>query len=231
MFKLNATPAVLSLLAVVSTTPTARSFSPNFTSSLQLQGDLGSLSVLENQQKLPPQKTAVKYFEVMYDVPLIPQRTGLSCWAAGAAMLVAWRDRVSFAPSEVARATGYWRQYREGLQAEDTHIFPIFGMVNQPAQTFTVAGFKHLLETYGPLWVASAEPGSHIRVVRGIRGDGTPEGTYVYLNDPWQRGMKKFRPSNRGSQYSETYAEFVRKQEALALKEMNVQGIYVAHLR
>ncbi len=174
---------------------------------------------------------ATTYIEVMYDVPLIPQQTGMSCWAAGAAMLVSWRDRISIDPSEIAAARGYWAQYQQGLDPEDTGIFPVWGMVAEPAQTYTVEGFKQLLETYGPLWVASATPSAHIRVVTGLRGDGTPEGTFVYINDPWERGMKSFRSSNRGSRYQETYAEFVQKQAELARRESSRSGaIYVAHL-
>jgi hypothetical protein len=30
---------------------------------------------------------------IQYDVPLVPQMTGMSCWAAGAAMLVAGETR------------------------------------------------------------------------------------------------------------------------------------------
>ena len=46
-----------------------------------------------------------------------------------------------------------------------------------------MAGLRKLLETYGPLWVASAEPlaGDHIRVVTGMAGDGTAHGTNVSM--------------------------------------------------
>lgn len=72
-------------------------------------------------------------FELLYDVPLIPQQTSMSCWAAGAAMLVAWRDQVSVNPRDVANAVGYWQQYNNGLHPEDTSIFPVLGMTAEPA--------------------------------------------------------------------------------------------------
>lgn len=169
-------------------------------------------------------------FDVKYDVQLIPQLTDKSCWAAGAAMLIGWRDRISINPSDVAARIGYWAQYtKDGLNAEDQTMFRVWGLTPEPAQTYTIEGFKQLLERYGPLWVASAEPGPHIRVVTGMSGDGTPDGTIVYINDPWQQGMDPFSLPNAGSQYSESYRTFVIKQSDLGYKEKGLQGIYVAH--
>ncbi|MEL7228136.1 MAG: papain-like cysteine protease family protein, partial [Cyanobacteria bacterium J06576_12] len=181
---------------------------------------------------------ASNFIQVMYDVPLIAQQTADSCWAAGAAKLVSWRDNVTYAPWNIAEATDHEIEYNHtGLPADDDSIFPMFGMVTEPAQSYSVSAFADMLSTHGPLWVASDESLSsassspHIRVVTGIRGDGTPDGTYVYINDPWERGMNSFRTSNRGSQYYETYAQFMRKQADLGYRESDVQGIYVAHLR
>lgn len=167
--------------------------------------------------------------DVKHDVPLVPQQTGYSCWAAGAAMVVGWRDRISVDPSEIARATGYWAQYAAGLNAEDTQMFKVWRLTPEAAQTYTVAGFADLLKRHGPLWVASAEPGPHIRVVTGLVGDGTAAGTLVYINDPWELGMASFHLPNRGSQYTESYQRFVEKQESLGRQEIKQQGIYVAH--
>lgn len=62
-------------------------------------------------------------------------------------------------------------------------------------------------------------------------GDGTPNGTLVYINDPWQQGMTTFSLPNTGSQYTETYEQFEVKQQSLAMSESNIEGaIYVAHL-
>jgi hypothetical protein len=169
-------------------------------------------------------------FSVVYDVPLVPQQTGYSCWAAGAAMLVAWRDKMSVDPSAIAAATGYWEQYKHGLQAEDTTMFHAWGLVPETAQTYSVDQFRALLERWGPLWVASAEPGPHIRVAAGIEGDGSASGTRLHIRDPWEPGMQEFRLPNAGGSYTETYAEFEAKQASLARTELNVQGIYVAHI-
>jgi len=167
--------------------------------------------------------------DVRHAVQLVPQQTGYSCWAAGAAMVVGWRDKISIDPSEIARATGYWAQYAAGLNAEDTQMFAVWRLTPEAAQTYTVQGFADLLRRHGPLWVASAEPGPHVRVVTGMMGDGTPNGTLLYVNDPWEAGMAQFRLPNAGAQYTESYQRFVEKQESLGRREIRQQGIYVAH--
>lgn len=174
---------------------------------------------------------AAQSFSVVYDVPIVPQQTGMSCWAAGAAMVIAWRDRQSVDPAEIADASGHWRQYKEGLAPEDTKVFEVWGLAPEPAQTYTVEGFRQLLEHWGPLWTAAAVPGPHVRVVAGLEGDGTPDGTRVHILDPWQSGMTSFALPNTGGRYSETYAEYERKQATLGEQEQNTQGIYVAHVK
>lgn len=170
-------------------------------------------------------------FDVRYNVELVPQQTGFSCWAAGFSMIVGWRDRVSINPEEIARATGYWAQYQSGLDPEDTRVMSTWGFVAEPPQSYLIGSFVDLLRSYGPLWIASAEPGPHIRVVTGIHGDGTPDGTILHINDPWEQGMAAFRPGNRGSQYTETYRQFEEKQARLAGQERAVSApIYIAHL-
>lgn len=172
---------------------------------------------------------AASAIDVRHEVQLVPQQTGFSCWAAGAAMLVSWRDRISIDPSQIASATGYWAQYAAGLHPEDTQMFRVWRLTPETAQSYTVQGFADLLKRHGPLWVASAEPGPHVRVVTGMVGDGTPSGTIVHINDPWEQGMVAFRTPNQGAQYTETYQRFVEKQETLGRQEIALQGIYVAH--
>lgn len=170
-------------------------------------------------------------FDVRYNVYLVPQQTGYSCWAAGFAMIVGWRDQVSIDPSEIARANGYWAQYQNGLHPEDTRVMDTWGFVHEPPQSYMIEAFVNLLQRYGPLWIASAEPGPHIRVVTGIHGDGTPDGTILHINDPWEQGMTTWRASNRGSQYEETYTQFEQKQATLAGQERSIRApIYIAHL-
>ncbi len=170
-------------------------------------------------------------FHRKYDVQLVPQLTGFSCWAAGAAMLVGYRDSISINPDEIARGIGYWAQYIQGLLPEDTRMFQYWGLIAESPQTYNPTDIRDLLiRTKGPLWVATHEGCPHIRVITGISGNGTADGTTLYINDPWERGMTTFGPSNRGSVYTETFAEFEAKQRELAYREQEVHGLYIAHL-
>jgi hypothetical protein len=184
-------------------------------------------------KNLPWWATPLENIHILYDVPLIPQETGMSCWAAGAAMIVSWRDDITVSPFEIADATGYWNQYHEGLAPHDITVLKYWGLEIEPPQNYSVEGFAELLRHYGPLWVASAEPGPHIRVVTGMTGkvgNGSGHETLLHINDPWEKGMDEFKLPNLGSQYLETYNQFVHKQDELAGREKDVNGaIYVAH--
>lgn len=169
--------------------------------------------------------------DIQYEVELVPQQTGVSCWAASAAMIVGWRDMVCIDPSEIARGVGYWSQYyNDRLPADDTRMFGYWGLTLESPQSYTVEGFARLV-SYGPLWVATdLNGGGHAVVVAGLRGDGTPDRTMVKIYDPWERGMTAFRTGNRGSIYEMTYTEFVNRQETLARREMDIpNAIYVAY--
>src|SRR5262249_23743080 len=61
--------------------------------------------------------------DIYWEVPLVPQVTGMSCWAAAAAMLIGWRDSVAVDPEEVARSSGRWAEYRDGLEPGDVRGF------------------------------------------------------------------------------------------------------------
>jgi hypothetical protein len=204
---------------------------------MQTVEDLSTLSksgyaaVVAERMAEAVEETGPQSFSVVHEVPLVPQQTGMSCWAAGAAMVVAWRDQVSVDPAQIPAADGYWAQYRDGLAPEDTTIFETWRLAPEPAQSYTVEGFRSLLERWGPLWTAGAVPGPHIRVVAGIEGDGTPNGTRLHILDPWEPGMAAFKLPNVGGRYTETYAEYERKQATLGQQEQGVQGIYVAHVK
>jgi papain like cysteine protease AvrRpt2 len=209
--------------------PSLQEPTPQLPPTGELLKDLVEISRKPSVESSPLPAMAAAAIDVRHEVQLVPQATGMSCWAAGAAMLVAWRDRISIDPSQIAQAAGYWAQYAAGLHPEDTQMFKVWRLKPETAQTYTVEGFADLLRTHGPLWVASAEPGPHIRVVTGMVGDGTPTGTLVHINDPWAQGMKVFSLPNAGSQYTETYQKFVEKQGTLGHQERALQGIYVAH--
>jgi hypothetical protein len=177
-------------------------------------------------------------FDVIYndEVELVPQSTPSSCWAAALAMIVGWRDQCSISPEDIANGTGHIAQYNlpthqgGGLAPDDTSVFEALELQVEQPLCYTVDGFRNLLSAYGPLWVAANVNSPHVFVITGIRGDGTPDGTIVYVNDPLERGMTVFNPSNRGERDSLTYREFMNMQEDLAWDEIDLSGpIYVVH--
>ena len=99
----------------------------------------------------------------------------------------------------------------KGLQAADHEAFAeACGMKGEPPMCYTVSGLRGLIELYGPLIVIADEaPGDlwaiHARVVRGIYGDGTVDGTFLRINDP-----------AGGRQYTESFRAFSRKFEEVA---------------
>ena len=136
------------------------------------------------------QTTFRRSFDVWNEVPLVAQSTGMSCWAAAAAMLIGWRERLAVNPDEVARGAGRWSEFKNGLHPEDVAGFADqWGLVPEEGdEIWAVDRFRRLLDQYGPLWVGEASPGLHAVVITGLFGDGTPEGTHVRVNDPWPVG-------------------------------------------
>jgi hypothetical protein len=148
-------------------------------------------------------------FDIWYEVPLVEQLTGMSCWAAAAAMLVGWRDCVCIEAADVARGTGRWESYRDGLEPSDVDTLArAWGLQIEPIRTYRVADLRELLARYGPLWVGEASPGLHVVVIAGMYGDGTPDGTFVRIADPW--------PVGRGDRYTVTFAAFAHDLAAAA---------------
>jgi hypothetical protein len=144
------------------------------------------------------------------DVESVYQPTGVSCWAAAAAMVVGFRDRISINPDEFARHEGRWSEYNQtGLYTNNNDEFAAaWGLQVEPPMSYSVEGFAGVLAANGPLWVGRLVGGSsgHAVCVYGIRGDGTPDGTQVIFHDPW--------PPNRGTPArSISYATFAQEYE------------------
>jgi hypothetical protein len=159
------------------------------------------------------------------DVQLVPQLSNMSCWAAAASMVVGWRDQMSIDPSEIARGAGQWAAYQNGLNPSDVpSLAAAWALVMEPPQSYTIEGFRQMIERNGPLWVGASVPGLHAIVVTGVWGDGSPDGTYVRIKDPWGRapGSTPGNPApynptpGQGSQYDLTFRQFVQEYESAA---------------
>jgi hypothetical protein len=140
-------------------------------------------------------------FDIWHEVPLVQQFTGMSCWAAAAAMVVGWRDCAALEAEDVVAGAGHWEAYRAGLEPREVESFArAWGLaVARPAE-LGVATLRALLEEHGPLWVGEASPSLHVVVLAGMYGDGTRDGTFVRIADPW--------PIGRGERYTIPFNEF-----------------------
>lgn len=159
------------------------------------------------------------HVDIWHEVPLVPQVTGMSCWAAGAAMLIGWRDSIAVDPAEVARAAGRWQEYRDGLEPESVESFAqTWGLVVRRLGGLTAPVLRQLLIDHGPLWVGEASPGLHVVVVSGLVGDGTDENTEVRVVDPWPVGRgERYRLGVRSLSASHVAASRVAGAQALVL--------------
>jgi hypothetical protein len=172
---------------------------------------------------------------IQYAVPLVPQSSDMSCWAAGIAMILGWWNQASFDPQNLADNSGgvsYSGAYKNGLDPNDTYILKRYGLVVEYPACYTAQAVYDLLANYGPLWMASSVPGPHIRVITGIVvNSNNPDTSIVTINDPWQRGMKVFRTSNTGSSYTIRFDALMAQYEALGRSELKQPSpIYFAHM-
>lgn len=155
------------------------------------------------------------------DVPLVPQQNKVSCWAAAAAMIVGWRDAISISPESIATGEGPWAAYQQGLNPENVpKLATIWGLVQEPPHSYSIKDLHKLITQKGPLWIGAAVPALHVVVVVGLYGDGTADGTFVRIQDPWPVGIgRKYDLSFR--QFSQVY------EDAADFNSVNIQVLHV----
>lgn len=160
---------------------------------------------------------------MIYDVPLVPQSTNMSCWAASMAMVMSWHDQASYDPSTIARnpgGTSYMPQFANngpGLDPNDRYILERNGFTLEYPQCYTLEAIQGLMARVGPLWFASLSPAPHIRVIRGFTGD------QLYVNDP--------APVDRGAQYQRKFESIFGQMEALGASELSEPSpVYLAYM-
>ena len=169
------------------------------------------------------------------DVELINQPTDMTCWAASAAMVVGWRDRLSLDPAAIVAGSGAWATYSGGLAPAYVPAFAdAWKLTQESPQSYTIDGLRELLQSKGPLWVGAAVPGLHAIVITGLYSDGTDDNTFVRINDPWDRDPGT--PGNagayldthdHGTQYVLTLQQFAQEYEAAAdFPNVNIQILH-----
>jgi len=124
----------------------------------------------------------------------IRQRSSLVCWAAGGAMMEAWRSRQPLTVEQVLDSLGgEWRRkynLNQALTVAELRAFlAALRMIEEGPQSYTPEGLARLVGQVGPL-LEVGDDGiennqlTHVRIITAVKGDGTPEGTTVSLADP-----------------------------------------------
>ena len=147
-----------------------------------------------NQVTALPAPSPINYM-VPGTVPVIAQTKHMDCWAVTTAILVSWKENKVIPTKDlVARLSDDLRVFYDtdaGIDQKDqARLIAQIPFKQEAPQNYSVAGWLSLLKSAGPLWVTTAFPlpgkkwGLHARVVSGINGDGTPDGTTLHLIDP-----------------------------------------------
>lgn len=167
-------------------------------------------------------------------IPVLAQPSSMSCWAAVTTMMLSWRDQTSYTIKQAIDLVG--SKYSSKLPPPKTNDVGLFssekeqfladaGLVGEPPMNYSVEGLKVLLQRHGPIWATTDEDPSakfaiHARIITGMFGDGTADGTSLRIIDP-----------NGGRQYTETFRSFAKKfeEEAKAIGARDPLRIQIVH--
>lgn len=158
---------------------------------------------------------------VIHNVSPIAQTKTMSCWAAAAAMMLTWRNGVPYTELSAAQAAGnnFVVSFQSNIGLAGTEIAELANALHlksEAPQNWTVAGYANLLTAHGPLWVGTAifSPTltyRHVRILRGVTGDGTFGGTTAWIVDP-----------DGGRDYQKSIADFATELEEIAKQDLGV---------
>ena len=156
-------------------------------------------------------------YQVPDPIPVIEQPTSLTCWAAAAAMMQSWKDKTSYPIKAALDKSGdaAWSVKFAANQPMRGNEKPSFlqalKLRSEPPVNYSAEGLQAMLKNHGPLWVtvSTMDPddkfSTHARILYGITGDGTADGTFLQIIDP-----------DGGRRYSEALGTFTRKFEEIA---------------
>lgn len=155
----------------------------------------------------------------IYNVNAIAQAKSMSCWAAAAAMLISWKTNLPTDEMTAVQSAGdYYVQAfisNTGLYGfEIANFAAALHLLVEPPQNLTPGGYADLLTRVGPLWVGTAVFSHdiqyrHVRILRGVLGDGTSDGTTAFIIDP-----------DGARDYTETITQFAMELEQIAKDDL-----------
>ncbi len=151
-----------------------------------------------------------------FEVPNVMRLAGPEriCWALSATILVSARDRKCYeveavlhrADARAGKPDLYLARYRrgEGLLPTETPAFAhSCGFKVEPRANYPISHWVGLLRRHGPLAVVGAFPLNHVKVIVGMRGDGTKFGTFLLFHD------------TDGSRYEDLFIDVLAGYESL----------------
>jgi hypothetical protein len=161
---------------------------------------------------------AETYRPILHAVPLIPQPTKTTCWAASTAMMTRSSVAVVIArtPPDLIASDGGLKNFSNTDDAVTSgrRFAQVHGLQANAPMSWSVGGLRSALAR-GPLmfdmlWDASGytqgigSPG-HMIVVIGMRGDDDPSGgsTTLRIHDPWKPTV--------GGRYSVGYFKWIQE--------------------
>ena len=142
--------------------------------------------------------------EIDHPVTMRAQHYDMGCWAAAAAMVL---DRdMSVGTNDASLGTSF------GLMPELENVERFVSQFGWSVESppGDPRGLASILRA-GPIWIAGTviredgSQGGHVVVISGAWGDGTPEGTYIRIHDPW--------PVNHGTVKSCSYPLMVVSED------------------
>jgi hypothetical protein len=182
--------------------------------SLIPDGSVGKNTMAKLDAMLPQPHSGGASFS--FTVPgfrvVLAQPSSMVCWATVHAIMRSWKFQTSLGIREAAGAVaekyGVMVDNNQALPAEEFGPFITAAqMVYEPMTNLTIAGWLDLLQTKGLIWIGtlnSIGPGAglHSRIIEGMSGDGTVDGTSMNIIDP-----------AGGQKYTETFRIFITKYE------------------
>lgn len=154
-------------------------------------------------------------YAILNSVRLVPQWTPATCWSAATAMILGTQACISPGDATAGATVGILNDSDNDEPANMRRFAAFHGLTMLPPQTWTPDGLAALLRgrplMINTLWDSQGYIGrrgssGHMRVIAGIRGDGTGDGTTLRIYDPW--------PPHRGEIYSRIYGPFIRQVPA-----------------
>jgi len=146
----------------------------------------------------------------LHRIRLVPQWTTSTCWSAATAMLLGRQACMSPGSAQLGRSGGLLNDSDLADPVNTRRFARSYGLTMLPGRSWLPDGLANLLAKrplmMNTLWDADSYvqgrgSSGHMRILAGIRGDGSPGGSTIRIHDPW--------PPHRGRIYSKTYGPFM----------------------